>query len=78
MNGAVGPGSHPQVTLALPTLQNRICAASHANGSNAGRHVLVRAIPSRIASSSTSRLMLRSALNLMQYPVTLALPSFPP
>jgi len=36
------------------------------------RRVLVCAISSRIAASSTARLMLRSALNLMQYPVTLA------
>src|SRR5688500_6535768 len=42
------------------------------NRDDADRHALVCAIPSRIAASSTSRSMLRSALNLMQYPVTLA------
>ena len=42
------------------------------------RHAPVRAIPSWIAASSTGRLMLRSALNLTQYPVTLALPSLLP
>src|SRR5512133_822976 len=52
--------------------------ASNANRHDAVRHVLARAIPSRIAASSTSTLTLRSALNLMQYPVTLALPSSAP
>lgn len=53
-------------------------AMSHVNAHRARHHALVRAIPSRIAASSTARLMLRSVLNLMQYPVTLALPSSPP
>lgn len=61
-----------------PTRLRSICNASNVNGHDAGRHVLVLAIPSRIAASSTARLMLRSVLNLMQYPVTLALPSSPP